>query len=243
MSVIATVAVPAADFPLGSLLTPDQETTVTVETTVPTSEGVMPYLWVPSADADSIVDALEESASVESASVIDEMDQTVLVKIEWNGSVNGVLEAIQGSDAIVTNATGTDEWWTFRLRFPSYEGLSTFYTDCTDRDISLELVQLHEAVGPESELRFGLTAAQRDLIIAAHETGYFDVPRRTTLVDLGDRFGVSDSAVSQRLRRGLTALIDSTLVVDAHAQETTSLDAESVPASEVDDNTDEPPNP
>ncbi|MFC6717834.1 bacterio-opsin activator domain-containing protein [Natrialbaceae archaeon GCM10025810] len=211
MSVIATVAVPATAFPLGAALESDPDATVSVETTVPTSAEVIPYLWVPTTA--SVVDALEECSSVESAAVIDEVDDHALVKLEWRDDVNGVLESIRDADAIVLSAVGTVDRWTFRLRFPSYEHLSAFYAACVEREIAVELEQLHETVAPNSERRYGLTGPQRDLVVAAHEVGYFDVPRRTTLVELGDRLGISDSAVSQRLRRGLSALIDSTLAV------------------------------
>lgn len=214
MSVIATVAIPASEFPLGSLLDTEPDVTVTVETTVPTSDGVVPYLWVPCDSADPVLRSLDESPDVDEAARIDEVDDSVLVKIEWDGQVNGVLAAVRESDAIVTGAAGTASEWTFRLRFPTYEDLSQFYTDCVEGDVSLELLQLHEAIDPDSEFRFGLTRAQRELVIAAYEAGYFEVPRRTTLVELAEQLEISDSAVSQRLRRGLAALINATLLVD-----------------------------
>ncbi|SFC36872.1 Predicted DNA binding protein, contains HTH domain [Halobiforma haloterrestris] len=225
MSVIATVAIPASEFPLGSLLEPVPDATVTVETTVPTSDGVVPYLWVPDEAADEILAALEASTDVDDATPIDEVDDSVLVKIEWDQRVNGVLAAIRESDAIVTSAVGTASRWTLRLRFPAYEDLSQFYTDCVDGDVSLELVQLHEAVDPDSEFRFGLTRAQRELVIAAYEAGYFEVPRKTTLVELAEQLEISDSAVSQRLRRGLAALINATLLVDSQRADGTGRTA------------------
>lgn len=220
MSVIATVSIPATEFPLGSVLESerDRDATVTVETTVPADEGCLPYLWVPADVADSVVDELDDNGNVTDAAVVDELEESVLVKIEWDDRIDGVLEAIRGSDAIVTSAAGTPSQWTFRLRFPSYEDLSEFYTVCVEDDVSIELVQLHEAVGSDHRRRFGLTDAQRDLVVAAYEAGYFDVPRKTTLVDLGERLGISDSAVSQRLRRGLAELIDATLVVEPHSR-------------------------
>lgn len=214
MSIIATVVVPAAEFPLGSLSELDEGVTLTVETTVPTSESVVPYFWAPASAADEIVDSLEDEPVVATASIVDETDEHVLVKVTWNDRVNGILESIRERDAIVTSAVGTDTRWTFRLRFPSYEDLSAFYTNCVDRGISIELVQLHETASPGTGREFGLTTPQRELIAAAYRAGYFDVPRRTTLVELGERLEVSDSAVSQRLRRGLAALIESTIAAD-----------------------------
>lgn len=220
MSVIASVSVPASEFPLGSLLEVDSETRVSVETTVPTSEEVIPYLWVPSGVLGGILDALQSVSSLASTELVDEVDDYTLVRLEWHDSVNGLLASIRDASAIVMGAVGTADRWTFRLRFPSYEDLSSFYATCVDRDISIELVQLHEAVSSDTTPRFGLTEAQRELVLAAYENGYFDVPRKTTLVELGDTLEVSDSAVSQRLRRGLASLIHSTLVVDGTPHDT-----------------------
>ncbi|MDQ2051314.1 helix-turn-helix domain-containing protein [Natronolimnohabitans sp. A-GB9] len=218
MSVIATVSVPAAAFPLGSSLEIDQDVTLTVETTVPTGDAVIPYFWAPATAADSLLESLESNDTVSSVSIVDEVADHVLVKVTWADRVGSILESIRERDAIVMNAVGSTTQWTLRLRFPSADDLSAFYTSCLERDISIELVQLHETVDPGRNDRFGLTGPQRELLAAAYEAGYFDVPRRVTLVELGDRLDISDSAVSQRLRRGLAALIDSTIAVDTNGE-------------------------
>ncbi|GAB3037484.1 helix-turn-helix domain-containing protein [Natronobiforma cellulositropha] len=217
MSVIASVTIPADEFPLGSLLESDTASTVSVESTVPTDESVIPYLWIPERATDGALEELGRVDVVTDAAVIDEVDGHTLVHLEWASEVNGFLESVRETTAIVTGAAATAEQWTFRLRFPAYEGLSAFYTRCLEQDISVELVQIHEAIGPENRPRFGLTEAQRELVLAAYEDGYFDVPRQTTLVDLGEKLEVSDSAVSQRLRRGLASLIHSTVVIGESA--------------------------
>jgi hypothetical protein len=53
----------------------------------------------------------------------------------------------------------------------------------------------------------GLTAAQREAIRAAADRGYFKVPREVSLKELAEQLGVSEQAVSQRLRRGLGNLV------------------------------------
>ncbi|ELZ02581.1 helix-turn-helix domain-containing protein [Natrialba asiatica] len=218
MSLIATVAVPASAFPLGSLLdtTSVPEATISIETAIPTGDSLIPYLWVPAAIADTVVATLETRSVVTNVSILDEFSETVLVEIEWTDGINGILASIRESDALVTDAVGTADRWTFRLWFPSYDALSQFYRGCVDCEIPIELVRLHEAVGPTDGDRFGLTQPQRSLVVAAYEAGYFDVPRETTLVELGAELGISDSAVSQRLRRGLSTLIGSTLAIDPH---------------------------
>ncbi|SFS50059.1 helix-turn-helix domain-containing protein [Halostagnicola kamekurae] len=215
MSIIASVSVPASAFPFGPILESDLEGPLTIETQVPTSEEVIPYLWVPGSATETVLETIEAQSTVKSATQIDSVGDHDLLKIEWTTAVNGFLAAIREHDAIVTSGTGSGDRWTFQLRFPAYEDLSSFYTACLDRDISLELVQLHEAVDPERNDRFGLTVPQRELVVAAYERGYFDVPRATTLVELGEELDISDSAVSQRLRRGLESLVGSTLAIDS----------------------------
>ncbi len=66
---------------------------------------------------------------------------------------------------------------------------------------------------------YGLTPQQRIAIVTAYEMGYFNQPRDSSLQAVADALGVSPSAASGRLRRGLQALVKAT-VSDA----TTSVD-------------------
>lgn len=68
----------------------------------------------------------------------------------------------------------------------------------------------------EARLQAGrsMTDPQRELVEYAYDEGYFNVPRAVTLAELGDRLGISDQAVNERLRRGLQTLIASTLKSD-----------------------------
>ncbi|MDX1748149.1 MAG: helix-turn-helix domain-containing protein, partial [Halobacteriales archaeon] len=59
------------------------------------------------------------------------------------------------------------------------------------------------ALGIESSL----SADQREALTLALDEGYFDVPRRINLITIADRLGISDSAASQRIRRGLSAVL------------------------------------
>jgi hypothetical protein len=52
-----------------------------------------------------------------------------------------------------------------------------------------------------------LTGAQREAIRVAADRGYFKVPREVSLKEIAEQLGVSEQAVSQRLRRGLGNLV------------------------------------
>ncbi len=56
----------------------------------------------------------------------------------------------------------------------------------------------------------GLTTEQREALAVAYRNGYFAVPRETTTAALAEKLGISGQAVSERLRRGYTRLVDAT---------------------------------
>ena len=59
-----------------------------------------------------------------------------------------------------------------------------------------------------------LTSTERKTIERAVESGYYDEPRRATLSDLTEPFGVSKSAVSKRLRSAERKLVTQSIAAD-----------------------------
>jgi hypothetical protein len=59
-----------------------------------------------------------------------------------------------------------------------------------------------------------LTDPQREVLTAAVNGGYFAVPRETDLVSIAEKFGISDQAASERLRRALIKLTTPAVVAD-----------------------------
>lgn len=53
------------------------------------------------------------------------------------------------------------------------------------------------------------------MLIKAVENGYYALPRGTTTNELGESFGISDQAVTERLRRGISNLVTNTLLITA----------------------------
>lgn len=100
-----------------------------------------------------------------------------------------------------------DGRWHARMRFPGRESLRAFSEFCADHDLDFRLDRLYDADASHGPSRDGLTSCQRETLRLAHERGYFEVPRNATLGDLADELGVSNQAVSERLRRGCARLV------------------------------------
>lgn len=215
MSVIAEFSLPAEQFALGEVLEVRSGVRIRLETLIPTGDTVIPYVWVETDDAAAIEAALRASPVVDDVDIVDELDGETLVRVAWARDINGLIDSFRAADAVVLEGRGHGDHWSFQVRFPEDAALSTFYRDAVDRGLSLDLDSVHNPVDSTATAGYGLTDGQREVLVLALEQGYFDVPRNVTLVELADQLDISDSAVSQRLRRGLTTLLSRTLVRDA----------------------------
>ena len=61
-------------------------------------------------------------------------------------------------------------------------------------------------------VQYGLTETQRNTLVAAFEAGYFTVPRKVSLSELAEQQDSSHQALSERLRRAMGNLVESTLI-------------------------------
>lgn len=212
MSVIATIEVPADDFTLGGVLTPDSSIRIRLERIIPMGNSFMPYVWISNESLEGLAETLEQEADITSVQELDTVNGETLVRIVWAENIDGFVTAIMQSDGKILNAIAEHETWTFQLRFDTHDDLTAFYHHCVDAGIPVDLQSVHNPGLPQAAgLGLGLTDAQRETLLYALEAGYFEVPRRVNLTDLSEDLGVSDTAISQRLRRGISSLLRVTL--------------------------------
>jgi predicted DNA binding protein len=208
VSVEVDVTVPATDCPLEGVLRIASGTRIQLERIVPISEALGPYVRISTETVGEIRSALRTDPYVERFTEIEAVGETSLVRIEWDLESNALFETVVAADGAVMDAIATDRTWWIRLRFPDHQRLGEWYRRCTDRDVSISVERVHTPDGTG----FGsdgpsLTAPQREALVTAWHRGYFEVPREVTLEELGSELGVSDTAVSQRLRRGIAKIL------------------------------------
>lgn len=102
-----------------------------------------------------------------------------------------------------------DGYWYLRFRFSDHQNVADFYQYLTDNGITdFDIHSIYELTSrSDRNGRDDLTDEQREALIAAARNGYFDVPRGVTLEDLGEELGVSQQAVSQRIRRAVRTVV------------------------------------
>jgi predicted DNA binding protein len=211
MSVFATFSLPADAFPLGRALSVPGADRVELESVVPSGRSPVPYVWTATTTPEAVAGAFRESDHVADATLLDALGAEALYRLTWEPEATGVLTAIVATRAAILDATGDRDTWTFDLRFESRETLAGFHERLVGDDVPLRLVEVRAAAATHRHTDYGLTDRQQEAILAALDAGYFDVPRDTTLAGLADDLDVSDSATSQRLRRGLGTLVAATL--------------------------------
>lgn len=104
------------------------------------------------------------------------------------------------------------EGWLLNLQLPDREALTELAARWHDDGIDFQLKRLTETESGYRDGRCaGLTAEQYELLRTAHASGYFEIPREASQVDLAEELGVSTSGVSQHVRRALAALLASVM--------------------------------
>ncbi|SNZ15817.1 Predicted DNA binding protein, contains HTH domain [Natronoarchaeum philippinense] len=217
MSVIAELRIPATDFELGRILNLSNGASVELETLVPAGERAVPFLWVYGVDTEAFAARLDAEPSVEEIEIVEAFDSQALYGLDWNAADDLLLTTIRDQCGQIVRATGSGEEWRFELRFPDHDAMSTFRRRCEDAGATITVARVYHPTGPDARARFGLTEHQHEALTLAVEMGYYDVPRRCTTVEVASELGISDQALTERLRRGISALAENTVFAQTNA--------------------------
>jgi len=107
-------------------------------------------------------------------------------------------------------AVVTGRGWKVSAQFADRDALDAFRTACGDTGVEFRPRRVFEAETDPTD-DYGLTAAQHEALLVAHEMGYFDVPRQADLSDVAAELDTTTSALSERLRRGQRRLVGHTI--------------------------------
>lgn len=183
------------------------DTRVAFERTAAVGGRGAPTFRVSGADRATTMTAVRTSPSVTDGTHVIDTDHETVYRFTWSEELPGLLNCVREAPGTVLTAVATEGAWTFDCRFPGPDAASRFYAAYNDPAHPITIRRMHPAAQAQQGSGDALSPAQREAIEQALEAGYFEVPRQTTLGDLATELGISDSAVSQRLRRGLTTLL------------------------------------
>ncbi|WP_254808241.1 helix-turn-helix domain-containing protein [Natronosalvus amylolyticus] len=154
--------------------------------------------------------SLEADPTISNPTPIATFDNRTIYRLETETDLE-IIPGRCGTDGLfVFTVTSGDGGWIVRGYLPDRDALSAFRARCRERGISFRVTQLCDSSSADEQTYY-LTEQQRELLMMAYYAGYFEVPRTITQDDLAERLEISDSAVSQRIRRAVSELIAGTL--------------------------------
>ena len=218
---VAELRLSAADLALGSTFARRPDLSVRVEP-VATSRPAQPFsfAWLDSEggtehssvdrggatdDAiEDLLDAVADDPSVVVHSVLTRRGDAVLCELEFCNDVSLVADVITSRDGTILSASATDGEWSLRIRYSTREALAETVATLERFDVEAHLSQIGCRSG---SMAADLTEKQREVVAAAFERGYFEIPRQVSLEDLAEELDVTHQALSERLRRAEQALL------------------------------------
>lgn len=211
MGVIAEFSVGAGAFGPVSIVGGDADVGLEFEPIVPTSGDVAPYVWV-SGDTDQFERAMDASPAGVSYRVVDDHDGRVLYQVDWGDELADLRAIFVDTNGAVLDAHASDRWY-FSVRFPDDTSVTRFHERTQEVGYDLELHRLgrSNADADGGGGAYGLTPEQREALVRAVESGYFSIPRQSTLDDIADEFDISNQAASERLRRATETVLQGVL--------------------------------
>ena len=160
---------------------------------------------------DDLDAALERDPTVTAPLLVAEVDGRRIYRQELTDAAKVVTPALAALGVRILDVRSEDEGWFLRLLLPERDALAAFRAPCEREDIAFRVETLYVNEDAESRGGFGLTDAQREALVIAHERGYFNDPRDVTLQALAAEMGVSSAALGRRIRRAIDALVVATL--------------------------------
>ena len=183
------------------------------------TENVLPeqpirvVVWAEGEDLAAFETGLADDPTIAEHAVLTETARRRLyaLRLSERGEEASVYGTVIEVDGVTLDVEGTHDGWTHRVSFPDREAFATFRERCAEVDVDVDVHRIYDETDGAYRRTDDLTDPQRTTLIVAAETGYFEIPRASTLADVADRLGISQQAASERLRRGMGTLVVNTL--------------------------------
>jgi predicted DNA binding protein len=213
MSITAKVHIRSDRVALVPTLRTLDDVKIRVITQVNTSPGatVFPFL-IEYRDRAALEAALDDDPTVADYELVEWSDGRGIYYIEHTDAAKLISTIVTDVNGFLVHTETKESGWLVQLLLPDREALNSIWQYANENDITLDIVEIYGNEDAETESSYGLTSEQRAALQVAYEEGYFSEPRDISLSELADKIGLSSTATSGRLRRGMRNLVAATVV-------------------------------
>ncbi|WP_255195796.1 helix-turn-helix domain-containing protein [Halorarius litoreus] len=180
--------------------------------------------WVTCPDFSAVEAAVAEDDAVSNLTVFETVGDRRLCRVEFTdiGDRTNLMGELIEVGAVLQAAVGTNSGWRCQVRFASRDGYQRIYAFCREHDIPFHFEKLYEQTETNGNGQDTLTDGQRELLLEAVASGYLEIPRGSSLEELAGRLGISETAASERFRRGVRNLVRESVDARSDAAESRS---------------------
>lgn len=172
------------------------------------------FFWFEARDYETVESALAADHTVEAFSVIVETETRRTYRITYAADALLLSPTIIDCGGLTIDARSHDSGWLLELQLQHNETLHELSEFASEKDLLFDVVEIQQGSETDLTSELGLTEPQMEALVCAYANGYYDEPRTISLEELGSILGISQTAVSGRLRRGGARLAEAALFGD-----------------------------
>ncbi|WP_336037581.1 helix-turn-helix domain-containing protein [Halobacterium yunchengense] len=174
------------------------------------------YFVVRTANFAAFERSLDADHTVASYAAVDGSGDARTYRVVYSESATLVTPSMTEVGGLVLRSWNRDTGWALELQLRDRDALRDVDRFAQDHDVHVEVLEIRQTDGDgydvDAGTEFSLTEPQIEALVAAYANGYYDEDQDVTLAELSELLGISESAVSGRLRRGAARLVEATLV-------------------------------
>lgn len=213
MGFIAEVHLVHDDLALAPTIAHAPDVTLRHEYEATTADRTVQFVSTFSDDYALLEEAMDADHTISDPTRVATFENRAIYRVTLETDLEIVPDQCAEGGLFVFTITSAERGWTARVHLPDRDALTAFRAWSRDHGISFRVTQLYDLSASDAGTYF-LTEQQHEILLMAYYAGYFDIPRGITQDGLAERLEISDSAVSQRIRRAVSELIAATLEND-----------------------------
>ncbi|MFW5939152.1 MAG: helix-turn-helix domain-containing protein [Halolamina sp.] len=170
------------------------------------------FIWASGGDFEAFESAFPQDPTISEYECVDGGDDRRLYRVVVNRGETtnpGPIDRETGASrlAMETSVDGA----VLKVRLPNREALTEYIRLLRESEFSVELLRVYPDDDDDRGRAYDLSKKQTEALREALAAGYFEVPRETDLESLARGFDISEQALSERLRRGVSAVLAATV--------------------------------
>jgi predicted DNA binding protein len=172
------------------------------------------FFWANGAELDAFDDALAADWSVTDVEMYTDLGDRRLYRAQLSDAVEIVSYPVWvEAGGVQLSATCQNGVWRNRFRFPDRDSFRDVREWSVDNGLEFTLHTLYtETDNGHGPGETALSPEQREVLEAAHEAGLYEIPQRASASDLADELDVSPQAISERLHRAHSTLVEEHII-------------------------------